>query len=51
MHQSDLAEQCGVDKSAVSHWELGKSSPTGSRLPLVAEALGVTVPDLFAEAA
>lgn len=51
MSQSQLAEKCGVDETAVSHWETGHSAPKGSRLPIVAEVLGVTIDDLFREAA
>ncbi len=49
--QEDLAKKCGVDETAVSHWENGHSAPTGSRLPAVAAALGVTIDELFREAA
>jgi len=51
LSQSELAKRCGVDETAVSHWENGVSSPKGSRLPVVAEALGVTIDELFGEAA
>lgn len=50
MSQSELAKLCGVDETAVSHWENGHSAPTGSRLPVVADALGVTIDALFREA-
>jgi transcriptional regulator with XRE-family HTH domain len=50
MSQADLAEKCSVDKSAVSHWENGISAPKGSRIPAVANALGVTIDELFGEA-
>lgn len=49
LSQSQLAAKCGVVETAVSHWERGLSSPSGKRLPLVAEALGVSVSDLFNE--
>jgi len=51
LSQQDLAEVLGVDKTSISHWENGLSSPRGSRLPAVASALGVTIDDLFREAA
>lgn len=50
LSQEDLASAVGVDKTAVSHWENGVSSPKGSRLPAVANALGVSIDDLFREA-
>lgn len=50
LSQSDLAAKCGVDETAVSHWETGASAPTGSRLPTVANALGVTIDELYREA-
>jgi transcriptional regulator with XRE-family HTH domain len=49
LSQEALAEAAGVDKTAVSHWENGVSAPTGSRLPAVANALGVAIDDLFRE--
>ena len=51
MHQSDLGKRCKVDKSTVSHWERGVSSPTGTTLPRVAKALGVSIAELYTEAA
>lgn len=47
LSQDALGKQCGVDGTAVWHWENGDSSPTGKRLPRVAAALGVTIDDLF----
>lgn len=49
--QRELADLCGVDVTAVSHWEKGKSAPNGRRLPVVADALGVSIAELFGEAA
>lgn len=40
----------GVDKTAVSHWENGISSPDIERLPALAAALEITVDELLAEA-
>jgi len=51
LSQRALALKCGVDETAVSHWENGMSAPKGSRLPVVADALGVTIDALFQEAA
>jgi transcriptional regulator with XRE-family HTH domain len=51
LSQSQLAGIVGVDETAVSHWETGRSAPSGTRLEAVADALGVTVSDLFREAA
>lgn len=47
MSQDELAEACGVDKTSVSHWELGISSPRPARMSAVAVALGVSVDELF----
>jgi transcriptional regulator with XRE-family HTH domain len=47
MSQSELGARCGVDKSNVSHWELGACSPSNKRLYLVADALGTTVAELI----
>jgi transcriptional regulator with XRE-family HTH domain len=49
LSQSELAAKCEVDETSVSHWERGRSAPTGKRQDLVAAALGVSVPDLFRE--
>ena len=51
MTQADLARVVGAAKSCVSDWESGVMAPAGKRLPIVAAALGVSVSDLFAEAA
>jgi transcriptional regulator with XRE-family HTH domain len=49
--QSELGERCGADKTVVWHWENGDSAPRADVLPLVADALGVTIDDLFEKAA
>lgn len=49
--QTALASAVGTTKSCVCHWEKGVSAPTAKRLTAVAEALGVSVSALFAEAA
>jgi ribosome-binding protein aMBF1 (putative translation factor) len=45
--QKALADILDVDKTAVSHWEMGISRPDQSRLPAVAKALGVSVDELL----
>jgi transcriptional regulator with XRE-family HTH domain len=47
MSQEELADACGVDKTAVSHWENGVARPDLSRLLAVADALGVSVGELI----
>ncbi len=47
LSQEDLAVAVGVDKTAVSHWENRVARPDMSRLPALAEALGVTVDELI----
>lgn len=50
MSQATLADAVGLaDKSAISHWELGDSSPRADLLPRLARALRVTVADLYSE--
>jgi transcriptional regulator with XRE-family HTH domain len=44
--QEELADELGVDKTAVSHWENGISRPELSRIPDLAKALGVAEIDL-----
>ncbi len=51
MSQDDLARECKVDKSAVSHWENGFSQPKSDRWPKVAAVLGLEIEDLYREAA
>lgn len=51
LSQLQLAERCGVDKTAVSQWERGRSAPKGDRLPAVAKALRTTIDELYREAA
>ena len=45
--QEQLASACGVDKTAVSHWETGHSAPRASRMGKVAKALGVKAGELL----
>ena len=49
LDQADIGKKCKVDKSTVSHWERGVSSPTRTTLPKVAAALGVSIADLYTE--
>ena len=48
MKQVDLADRCEVKEPTVSYW-LAKDGgyPEDSRLPLIARALGVPLPDLY----
>ena len=45
-----VADQVGVSKSTVHKWELGESIPKGRVMEPLAQALGVSYEDLFAEA-
>lgn len=45
--QEKLAEILGVSEKTVSHWENGNNAITFGKLPLIAEALGVSVYKLF----
>lgn len=47
MTQRDLAASIGVDASAVSLWESGKTAPTANNIVKLASILGVTPGDLF----
>lgn len=49
MTQQDLAVTIGVNQSAVSLWEVGKTQPRAKLLPKLAEILGCTVDELLAE--
>lgn len=46
--QQALADAAGICVTAVSHWERGLSAPRAGRVPLVAEALSVSVDELYA---
>lgn len=48
--QEQLAKALGVSRGAVSSWEIGLTSPRGKRLQKLAQALGVTPPQLMAGA-
>jgi len=45
--QAQLAEIIGVGRDVVWHWENGDSAPRASRLPDLADALGVDVDTLL----
>jgi transcriptional regulator with XRE-family HTH domain len=47
--QAELAEKANVDQSAVSRWEIGDTRPRRRQLPILAQALGVSVEVLLAE--
>ena len=45
--QEALAEQVGVGRSSVAHWETGRKTPTTDKLPDLARVLRCRVEDLF----
>ncbi len=45
--QEDLAKKLFVSRKAVSKWETGRGFPDSTILPRLAEALGVTIDELF----
>lgn len=47
--QSELADKANVDQSAVSRWENGDTRPRRRQIPILAQALGVSVEVLLAE--
>lgn len=47
---ADLCTYIGVSSGVYSQWNTGLTSPRKSRLPLIAEFLGVTVEDLLPDA-
>ena len=47
MSQVELAEKSGIAQSHLSEMERGLYTPTIKRLGPLAEALGITVSDLF----
>lgn len=48
--QAYLAEQLGVDKTTVSKWEIGTSSPRANMLPEIARILDCSIKDLYGNA-
>ena len=49
MTQNALAKKIGVNQSAVAQWENGLTVPRTSILPRVADALGVSIQDLYTD--
>ena len=47
--QKEVAERVGVDQTAVSFWENGKTFPRASMLPQIAKLYGVTVDELLSD--
>ena len=47
--QTELAERANVDQSAVSRWESGDTHPRRRQIPILAQALGVSLEDLTCE--
>ena len=45
--QEELAKKLFVSRKTVSKWETGRGLPDSSMLPHIAEALGVTIDELF----
>lgn len=45
--QKTLAERAGVSRSLVSRLERGMHEPSASNLKAIADALGVSIDDLF----
>jgi transcriptional regulator with XRE-family HTH domain len=50
LSQEALAERCGVDRKSISRMETGAFSPSLDRVWVVAEALDVTMHELFEDA-
>lgn len=46
--QVKFAEAMGVTQSTVSQWESGRALPDTAKLPKLAEVLGCSIADLFA---
>lgn len=49
LSQRELAEKTGYTTSAVQAWELGTRHPRYDGLKQLADALGITVADLYAD--
>ena len=47
--QAKLANALGVSRTAVTMWETGKSRPRFELLPKIAQLLGCTIDDLYAD--
>jgi len=48
LSQEALAERCGVDRKSISRMETGAFSPSLDRVWRLADALGVSIDELFA---
>lgn len=49
LSQEELAARLGVSRQSISKWETGEASPEISKLPLLAQAFGVTTDWLLSE--
>lgn len=47
--QTQLAEKLGISQTAVAKWETGRAYPRSDILPAIAETLGCSIDDLFAD--
>ena len=47
MRQEDLATRLNVDRTTVTKWETGETSPRTDKLPELAKALGCSINQLF----
>jgi transcriptional regulator with XRE-family HTH domain len=47
MTHGQLAEKVGVTRGAIYKWEYGSVLPTADKLPIIADALGVTIDALY----
>ena len=43
----EVASRLGLDKSTVSHWELGTAIPRADKLPLLADMFGCSIDELY----
>ena len=41
LSQANLAERLGVTRTAISHWETGRSNPSTKHLKSIAKVLGI----------
>lgn len=49
LSQQQVAETLGIDQSAVSLWEQGKTAPRAALLPKLAKLYGCTIDELLRE--
>ncbi len=49
LSQAALGKLIGVSRVAVTQWESGETAPTHGKLPVIADALGVSVSDLLSD--